>query len=198
VKGRGKKLEHSLARALWEEAREAGLEEKTAEELATLGSALRSEAKLRQVLLHPAIPLERKVELVRSALGLSGPAEMLVKALVAFKAPGLVAGIRRAYLGFLAAGAREVTVNIASADPLSPGERAALGESMAHALGKPVRIAVHIRRDLLGGLMVRVGERIVDGTLKGTFDRLERELVASSSQKTSSGGRKTASPKGRK
>jgi F-type H+-transporting ATPase subunit delta len=198
VKGSGKKLEHQLARALWDEARDAGLEELTAGELDSLGRALRGEPKLRQVLLHPAIGLEKKVELVRSSLGLSAPASSLVRALVAFKAPGLLARVRRAYLGFLSVGAREVTVSVASASPLDRGERKALEEAMVAALRKPVRIVVQTRKELLGGLLVRVGERIIDGTLKGSFDRLERELVASSSKTTSSGGRKAAAGKGRK
>lgn len=194
----GKKLEYQLARALWDEAGKAGLEEECAVQLGTLAEVVRGEPKLRQVLLHPAVPLARKVEMVSSSLSLSQPVSNLVRAVVALKAPGVLAGVRRAYLALLASGAREVTVSVVSAGPLSPQERSALASTMSGILRKPVRVTVSTRKDLLGGILVRVGERIFDGTLKGEYDRLERELVASSSQKTSSGVRKAKHVKGRK
>lgn len=194
----GKKLEYQLARALWEEAGKAGLEERCGEELGKLAEVLRGEAKLRQVLLHPAVPLERKVEMVTSVLSLSGPLSNLVRAIVVLKSPGILPGVRRTYLSLLASGAREVTISVASAGPLSPPERTALAQTMSGILRKPVRVTVSTRKELLGGLLVRVGERIFDGTLKGAYDRLERGLVASSSQKSSSGVRKAAHVKGRK
>ena len=191
MKRGGKKLEYQLARALWDEAGRAGLEDKTAAELGVLADVVRSEPKLRQILLHPAVSLGRKVDMVASSLALSQPMTALVRAIVVLKAPGMLAGIRRAYLSLLSAGAREVTVSVASAGPLSAPEKAAIAETMARILRKPVRVVVTTRKELLGGILVRVGERIFDGSLKGEYDRLERELVASSSPKTSS-GRRTA------
>ena len=198
MKKGGKKLEYQLARALWDEAGKAGLEEKSAVELGVLAGVLRGEPKLRQILLHPAVSLGRKVEMVSNALSLSQPVSNLVRAIVVLKTPGIVAGVRRTYLALLASGAREVTVSVVSAGPLSAPERSALAATMSHILRKPVRVTVSTRAELLGGILVRVGERIFDGTLKGEYDRLERELVASSSDKTSSGVRKAAHLKGRK
>jgi len=198
VKKGGKKLEYQLARALWDEAGKAGLEEKSAEELGVLAEVVRGEPKLRQILLHPSVSLGRKVELVSSSLSLSQPVSDLVRAIVVLKAPGMLAGVRRAYLALLSSGAREVTVSVASAGPLSASERTAIAGTMSKILRKPVRVTVSTRKELLGGILVRVGERIFDGTLKGEYDRLERELVASSSQKTSSGVRKAKHVKGRK
>jgi F-type H+-transporting ATPase subunit delta len=198
VKKGGKKLEYQLARALWDEAGKAGLEEKCGEELGTLAEVVRGEPRLRQILLHPSVSLGRKVELVASSLSLSQPVSELVRAIVVLKAPGMLAGVRRAYLALLSSGAREVTVSVASAGPLSAPERKAIADTMSKILRKPVRVTVSTRKELLGGILVRVGERIFDGSLKGEFDRLERELVASSSQKTSSGVRKAAHVKGRK
>jgi len=198
VKKGGKKLEYQLARALWEEAGKAGLEEKSAVELGVLADVIRSEPKLRQILLHPSVSLGRKVELVSSSLSLSQLVSNLVRAIVVLKSPNMLAGVRRAYLALLASGAREVSVSVVSAGPLGAQERAMLSETMSKILRKPVRIHVSTQKDLLGGILVRVGERIFDGTLKGEYDRLERELVASSSRKTLSGGRKAKLVKGRK
>lgn len=198
MKKGGKKLEYRLARALWDEAGKAGLEEQCARELEALARVVRAEPKLRQILLHPGVSLGRKVDLVSSSLALSQPVTSLVRALVVLRAPGLLAGIRRAYLALLSSGAREVTVSVASAGPLSSGERAAIADTMSGILRKPVRVSVTTRKELLGGILVRVGERIFDGTLKGEYDRLERELVASAPNKSSSGGRMAKIVKGRK
>ncbi len=186
MRGSVRKLPRQLARALWDRAAAEGAEEKVDRDLAALSRALRSDGRLRQVLLHPAVTLERKTALIESALGIAGPVAELARVLVGMKALAILGGVRRAYAAVSFAEARETVVRVESPASLDAAEKERVKEVMEKCLGRPVRVSVKTRRELIGGLLVRVGERIVDGTLKGMFDRLEAGLVAASSQVRSS------------
>ena len=68
--------------------------------------------------------------------------------------------------------------NVYSVRPLSDEERTALSVSFAKKIGKKsLQIENIVESDLLGGIKVRIGNRIFDGSLRGKLDRLERTLL---------------------
>ena len=69
------------------------------------------------------------------------------------------------------------------AAPISAAEEGKIRETLERSLGRKVRISIRKEKELIGGMMIRVGERIVDGTVKGAFDRLERQLVAAGKER---------------
>ena len=75
-----------------------------------------------------------------------------------------------------ARGVAEATVY--SIRPLSEDEKMAISAAFAPKVGKQTLIIENILdTNLLGGVKVRIGNRIFDGSLRGKLDRLERELV---------------------
>jgi F-type H+-transporting ATPase subunit delta len=68
--------------------------------------------------------------------------------------------------------------NVYSVRPLTDEERTALSVSFAKKIGKKsLQIENVVDSDLLGGVKVRIGNRIFDGSLRGKLDRLERTLL---------------------
>jgi F-type H+-transporting ATPase subunit delta len=72
-----------------------------------------------------------------------------------------------------------VTTAIAtSATPLKPAEVSALTSRLEQMTGGRVELDLQVDPSLLGGLSVRVGDRLIDGSVRGRLDRLRNQLVS--------------------
>ncbi|HML09684.1 MAG TPA: F0F1 ATP synthase subunit delta [Stellaceae bacterium] len=101
---------------------------------------------------------------------------------------GVVAGNRRlfavpamidAYLAKLAERRGEVTAEVTAAQPLSEAQQNALGDQLRRVVGSRVAIDVRVDPSLLGGMVVKIGSRMVDGSLKGQLQRLQLSMRGS-------------------
>ncbi len=75
-----------------------------------------------------------------------------------------------------------VVANIASAEPLEPADLAAIAERVRAGSGAGARVEVRATVDpqLIGGLTVRVGDRLIDASVRGRLERLRDSLIAGS------------------
>ena len=81
-----------------------------------------------------------------------------------------------AYLQKLADRRGEVTAEITAAQPLSEAQQGALIEQLRRAVGSRVAIDMRVDPSLLGGMIVKIGSRMVDGSLKGQLQRLQLSM----------------------
>lgn len=73
----------------------------------------------------------------------------------------------------------DITTALAtSASPLGPAEVSALTERLQQMTGGRVRLDLEVDPSLLGGLVVRVGDRLIDGSVRGRLERLRNQLVS--------------------
>jgi F-type H+-transporting ATPase subunit delta len=86
-----------------------------------------------------------------------------------FALPAMV----EAYLAQLAARRGEVMAEVTAAQPLSEAQLHRLGEELRRVLGRRVAVEVRVDRGLLGGLIVKVGSRMIDGSLRNKLARLQ-------------------------
>ena len=89
-----------------------------------------------------------------------------------FAVPAMI----EAYLDKLAERRGEVTAEIVAAQKLSPAQEGALGEQLRRVVGSRVTIDVRVDPSLLGGMIVKIGSRMVDGSLKGQLQRLQLSM----------------------
>jgi F-type H+-transporting ATPase subunit delta len=98
---------------------------------------------------------------------------------------GLVARNRRlfavpamidAFLALLAERRGEVTAHVTAAQELTPAQRSLVEEQLRRAVGSKVSVEIKIDPSLLGGLVVKVGSRMVDASLKSKLHRLEAAM----------------------
>jgi F-type H+-transporting ATPase subunit delta len=78
-----------------------------------------------------------------------------------------------AYLGELARRRGEVTATVTSAVPLSDAQTAAVTDALKRAVGGKVAVDLKIDASLIGGLVVKVGSRMIDSSLKSKLQRLQ-------------------------
>ena len=89
-----------------------------------------------------------------------------------FAVPAMI----EAYLEKLAERRGEVTAEITAAQALTQAQQDALGEQLRRAVGSRVAIDLRVDPSLLGGMVVKIGSRMVDGSLKGQLQRLRLSM----------------------
>jgi F-type H+-transporting ATPase subunit delta len=89
-----------------------------------------------------------------------------------FAVPAMI----EAYLSKLAARRGEVTAEIVAAQQLTKAQEDALGEQLRRVVGGRVTLDVRVDPSLLGGMIVKIGSRMVDGSLKGQLQRLQLSM----------------------
>ena len=115
----------------------------------------------------------RAVSGVLAKAGIGGLVANLVKVAAAnrrlFAVPDMIAAFKR-----LAARERgEVSAEVTSAAPLSDGQSAELRAALKASLGKDVTLVPQVDATLIGGLIVKVGSRMIDGSLRTKLNSLK-------------------------
>jgi F-type H+-transporting ATPase subunit delta len=81
-----------------------------------------------------------------------------------------------AYLTRLAARRGEITAEVTVAQPLSEAQLAALGDQLRQSAGRRVAIDVRVDARLIGGIIVKLGSRLVDASLENRLRRLQAAM----------------------
>ena len=68
-------------------------------------------------------------------------------------------------------------VHVRSAYELDEAQRTAISDSMAKRLGKAVEMSVEVDSSLIGGLLIRAGDTVIDATLRGRLTQLGQTLL---------------------
>src|SRR5205814_9180326 len=86
-----------------------------------------------------------------------------------FAVPAMI----EAFLAKLAARRGEVNAQVTTAQPLTEAQLAALNEQLRRSIGSRVSVDVRVDPGLIGGLMIKIGSRMVDGSIKSKLQRLQ-------------------------
>ncbi len=70
-----------------------------------------------------------------------------------------------------------VHAHVASAFPLTEAEESGLAASLEKLTGKTIVLHKEVDPELIGGVLVRIGDRLYDGSVRGLLQRLEKQLV---------------------
>jgi F-type H+-transporting ATPase subunit delta len=143
-------------------------------------ASLATDDRVIRMLANPAVPLERRYELAdRLFVKIVGtPALNLIKLMIRrgriHELPRLAAEFQR-----LDNARQGITIAAAiSAAPLTEDEIAALTRRMEQFTGGRIELGVQVDPSLLGGVVVRVGDRLIDGSVRGRLERLRNQLVS--------------------
>jgi F-type H+-transporting ATPase subunit delta len=164
------------ATALFELAEAASALDQVAGDLKTLKAMIRESADLRRLVDSPVLSRAEQGRAIDALAKAAGFSDLTVKFLgLAAKNRRLFAlsGIIEAYLGRLAALRGEKSASVASAVELSPAQHDALVSALKTAFGGNVAVDVKVDPSLLGGLVVQVGSRMVDSSLKTKLQHLK-------------------------
>jgi len=166
------------AQAVFELARERGELEAWSERLRLLAAALQDE-RLRRLVGDPRVGREGAARLVLEVAGeaLGEEGARLVRLLAENGKLALAPEIAQLYEARRAEAERKVEAEVRSAFPLDEGQQRALAEALSRRLGREVSLRCRVDESLLGGVVVRAGDWVLDGSVAGRLRRLASELA---------------------
>lgn len=175
---RGTVVAKRYAKALFQLALEQGLVSETENQLKLIVSVFESDAEVRAFLTAPNITLENKLKVLKSAFHDKASSIVLntVSLLIERGREGELPAVLEAYLQVAGGALGRADAHVTSAKPLSEQETAKLADKFGTLLGKTVRVTNTVNPDLLGGITVRIGDTLYDGSLRGKLERLEKTL----------------------
>jgi len=172
-------LESLATTALLVSAERAGDLDSVEDELFRLGRIVADQTELERVLTSRSAPVEGKLALVRELIGgkVAPATEALVENLVAQpRGRGLVPGLEA--LATEAAKRRERSVaHVISAGPLSAVQQEKLSASLQRIYNRPIALHLEVDPGLGGGLVIKVGDEVIDGSTRGRLDALRRRFA---------------------
>ncbi|ACM37973.1 MULTISPECIES: F0F1 ATP synthase subunit delta [Rhizobium/Agrobacterium group] len=167
------------ASSLFELAREAGSVDAVAGDLNRFQAMIDESVDLQRLVTSPAFTSEQQASAIAALCdkaeigGLVGNFLKLVAAnRRLFAVPGMIAAFR-----MIAARHRgELAADVTSAHALTPAQETELKEALKSATGKTVTMFVTVDPSLLGGLIVKIGSRQIDTSLRTKLSTLKLAL----------------------
>ena len=155
--------------------------DKVTAELNSLVAMLATSPDLRKVWENPSIPAPQKralLDAIAAQAGISRESRNFVAVLIDHRRvpilPQVVAQLRAELDSRLGVVDAEVT----SARPLGDEEKRELEDRIGRSAGKRVRASYGTDPALLGGVLVRIGSTIYDGTVRGQLQKMRESLSA--------------------
>ncbi|MCU1273610.1 MAG: synthase delta subunit [Bryobacterales bacterium] len=138
-------------------------------------------AELRNALVSPAVAPARKRAVVgklADKLGVAKIVRNFLLVLIDHRRLTALAQIIDAFEVQLDARLGFIRAELHSARELDEPQKAALSEELSRLTGKKVRARFAVEPELIGGVLVRIGSTIYDGSVRGQLDTLGRRLAA--------------------
>jgi len=169
-------LAERYAAALFDLADERRVLDEVASDLRQLRAMIQASPDLLRLIRSPILSRDEQSKGI-TALSEQAGLSRLVRDFLAvvarnrrlFAVPAMI----EAFLAELASRRGEVTAEVTSAQPLSEAQLAALNETLRRSIGSRVSVDARVDPTLIGGLMVKLGSRMVDGSIRSKLQRLQ-------------------------
>jgi F-type H+-transporting ATPase subunit delta len=167
------------ASALFDLASEAGTVTAVESDLDSLAAALAQSAELRALIRNPEVSREqigRVMAGIAGHLGLTELTSNFLGVLAENRRVAALPAMIRAFHMIAAAQRGEVTAEVASAHALTDAQIAALEGKLRAREGRTVKLKTRVDPDLLGGLVVTVGSKRIDGSIRTRLNSLAQAM----------------------
>ena len=171
-------LAEGYAAAFFEIAKAEGALTVVGNELAIFVNAYESSPQLQQTLTDQAIPLDRRQQVVETLLGPNahGVTTNLVSMVVGAGRARELPSLASALLARSAAEQGKATGEVRSAHPLTLEQQSALTAAVEKSTGKSVSLTFLVDPSILGGVVTKVGDSIIDGSIRHRLDQLKAAI----------------------
>ena len=148
------------------------------DDLFRFARALDANDDLRSALGDRTIPAERRIAIVEELMGGTAmPVSVgLVSMVVGADRAGDLPGIVDRFLELSAEERQHEVAEVRAAVPLDDRLRDRLAKALSEATGKEVEVKVVVDPDVLGGVVARIGDTVIDGTVRRRLDQLKERI----------------------
>jgi F-type H+-transporting ATPase subunit delta len=172
-------LQGRYASALFDLASEKGFVSAVESDLETLGEALVQSPDLAALIRNPQVSREdaaKAMDAVSGVLGLSELTKNFIGVLAGNRRLSALPDVVRAFATIAAAQRGEVTAEVTTAHPLNDDQLAQLAAKLKAREGKQVKIKAKVDPEILGGLVVKIGSRQIDSSIRTRLNSLAQAM----------------------
>lgn len=172
-------IARNYAEALFDLGDRSSQAERYADLLDALASAIETTPRVQAVLMSPRVPKSEKARFLGESLR-DAPREFVLwlQAVVKRGRQGILRGIATEYLALLDLKLNRIRASVTLARSPDEKLKRAIEENLGRQLKKQVIAAYLVDPEILGGAIVRVGDRVLDGSVRRRMTRLRRQLLA--------------------
>lgn len=148
-------------------------------DLALINQTFSSTADLALILGHPSIAKSQKRKMLVElfAKQVQDLTMRLLELLLDKRRIPILSAIEFEYHKLLNARKNIITANLVCAEKLNENAVADIKARLTEHLGSGMELAVKVDPSLIGGLILRLGDQVIDGSLRGKLQNLERVLL---------------------
>jgi F-type H+-transporting ATPase subunit delta len=175
-----KELVEAYAQAFFEVARAERRVEAVENDLFRFSRAFDANDELRMALSDRTVPAERRVAVIEELMGGTAlPTSVgLVAMVVGADRAGDLPAIVDRFLELSAASRQREVAEVRSAVPLDDRMRERLARALSDAVGKQVEVKVVVDPTVLGGVVARIGDIVIDGTIRHRLEELKERIAS--------------------
>jgi len=169
------------ARALLNIASEKKLYDPFAQDLSLLNATFELNPDFEVLLSHPRIALDAKKDMLKQAFSgkLSEDVLSLILLLVESNRENIIPDLVKEYIAMANDAQNIVDATVYSTFSLSEAELSKLSAEFGKTIGKTIRLKAVLDPSIVGGLLIRIGDRLYDGSVRGKLSRFRQTLVHS-------------------
>ncbi|MCA1386205.1 F0F1 ATP synthase subunit delta [Bradyrhizobium yuanmingense] len=167
------------ATALFELARDQNVVDEVKADLDKFDALLNENADLKRLVRSPVFAADAQSKALSAVLdkvGIAGITANFLKVLTANRRLFAVADVSRAYRALVARFKGETTADVTVAEALSDKNLDALKVALKSVTGKDVALNVKVDPSIIGGLVVKLGSRMVDGSLRTKLNSIKHAM----------------------
>jgi len=170
-------LARPYAKAAFERAKAQQALAEWAEVLNAAGQVAADEAT-RQLLTDPGLAEQKKAEVILECTGQTVSEEQrnFLMILADNRRLALLPEIATLFNSFRAELERTIDINVSSAFELTAEQQQKLAEALSRKLDRNVQIEAAVDKSLIGGLVVRTGDLVIDASVRGKLTKLAESL----------------------
>ena len=172
-------LQGRYASALFDLASEKGFVTAVESDLDTLGEAIAGSADLAALIRNPQVGRDaaaKAIDAVATVLKLSPLTNQFLGVLAGNRRLSALPQVVTAFAAIAAAQRGEVAAEVTSAHPLSDEQLKALSEKLKAREGREVKLKAKVDPDVLGGLVVRIGSKQIDSSIRTRLNTLANAM----------------------
>ncbi|MBE3586829.1 MULTISPECIES: F0F1 ATP synthase subunit delta [Desulfofundulus] len=166
------------AQALYELAETQGLVDQVEQELKSVEEIVASSREFQKVLYHPRITAQEKKDVLKNIFSgkVSPITENFLFLLVDRQREAFLSDIVDYYISLANRARNIVKAEVTSAIELTREEKKKLGEVLNRITRKKVQTVYSVDPALIGGVVVRIGDRVIDGSLRTRLASMREHL----------------------
>lgn len=142
--------------------------------------AILTEPSVALALENPRLDDGRRIALVLSLLprDFNQQRANFVKLLVLGRRTGLISQVRGEFQALVDEAAGRIELEVVVAERLSAEDQLALTRELSDKMGREVKVNVRVEPGIIGGLIIRRGDHVVDGSIRRRLAEMREELLA--------------------